>query len=98
VEDDLFVAALFDQFAHVLTAEWRVSAQQSVGDDAEGPQVDWFAMSLLLHDFWGCVAKGASHCGEYFVGVEHFGDAEIGEDQFRVWRARQVEEIFRLKI
>ena len=86
MEDDLCARALLDQILEVLTAEWRVSAEKRVGDNAEGPHVDWLAMALLEHDFWGGVAKGAGHGGEDLVlGVEHLGDTEVGEDEVGLW-------------
>jgi hypothetical protein len=80
VEDDSSVLGLFNQIGQVLAAERRVTAEKSVGDDAEGPHVDGLAMSLLEHDLGCGIAKGASHGFENAVGaVEMLGDSKVGE-------------------
>lgn len=57
VEDDLFVTALFDEIAHGLAAEGRITTEKRVGNDTEGPHVYRLAMAFLFHDFWRSIAK-----------------------------------------
>lgn len=99
VEDNLCAGALLDQVLEVLAAERRVAAEEGVGDDAHGPHVDGLAVALLEHDFWGGVAEGASHGGEDLVlGVEHLGDAKVGEDEVGVGVGGEVEKVLWLEI
>ena len=99
MEDDLGTATLFDQILQVLTAEWRISAEEGVGDDSQGPHVDRLSVALLEHDFWGGVAEGTGHGGEDFIfGVKHLGDTEVGEHEVRLWVGGEVEEILWLEI
>lgn len=81
----LRTAAFLNQIIEVFAAERRVTAEQRVGDDAQRPHVDRFAVAFLKHHFGGGVAEGTGHGGENFVfGVEHFGDTEVSEDEVAV--------------
>lgn len=99
VEHYLSVAALVDQVLEVLRAEWGVTAQKGICDDAHRPHVDGLSVALLQHNFRGGVAERAGHCGEDFVlGVEHLRNAEIGQDQVGVGRLAEVQQVFGLEI
>lgn len=99
MEDNCCIAALFNQVLKALASEGRITAKQSVGNDAEGPHIDRLSVTFLQHHFWSCVAEGSCHCGEDFVlGVQHFCNTEIGENEVGVSIAGEVEEVFRLEI
>lgn len=92
MEDNLRTTTLLDQVLEVLGAEWAITTEKGVSDDSEGPHIDWLAVALLKHDFWGCVAERPSHGGEDLVlCVEHLGDTEVGEDKVGVWVGGEVE-------
>lgn len=99
MKDDLCTRALLDQILKVFGAEWAIAAEKGVGYDAQGPHVDWLAVTLLEHDLWGGVAEGASHGGKDFIlCIEHLRDAEVGEDKVGVRVGSEVEEVLRLEI
>jgi hypothetical protein len=99
VEDDLGVAALVDEVLEILGAEGRVSAEERVGDDAEGPHVDRLSVALLQHHFGRRISKGAGHGGENLVlGVQHLGDAKVGEDEIRVGGLGEIEQVLGFEI
>ena len=99
MKDDLCTGALLDQILKVLGAEWAIAAEKGVSNYAQGPHVDWLAVALLEHDFWGGVAEGASHGGEDFIlCIEHLRDAEVGEDKVGVRIGGEVEKVLRLEI
>lgn len=64
-----------------VTVKGRVTTEEKVGYDAEGPDVDGFAVAGFLEDFGGHVAGGAACCGEDVEGffVYDAGEAEIGD-------------------
>lgn len=99
MKDNLCAGALLDQILEVLGAERAITTEKGISDYAQGPHIDWLAVALLEHDFWGGIAEGAGHGGEYFVlCVEHLGDAKVGEDEVGIWVGGEVEEVLRLEI
>ena len=57
MENDSGVAAFIDEILQVVASERRVSAEESVSDDTEGPHIYWLSVTFLQHDFWCGVAK-----------------------------------------
>lgn len=99
MKDNLCARALLDQILEVLRAERAITTEKGISDYAQGPHIDWLAVALLQHDFWGGIAERAGHGGEDFVlCIEHLGDAKVGEDEVRVWVGGEVEEVLRLEI
>ena len=91
--------ALVDEVGKRFAAEGRVPAQKRVRDHAERPHVDGFAVPLLEHDLGCGVAEGSGHRGEDFVlGIEHLGDAKVGEDEGGVIVVGKIEEILWFEI
>jgi hypothetical protein len=85
VEDHSCIGAFFDKVLEVLTAEGRVSTEESVGDYTKRPHIYSFAVAFLQHNFGCCVAKGASHgCENFVFRVKHFGNSKISQDKIRV--------------
>ena len=80
MEHDLAALAFVNQLPQVLGPERRVSAQESIGNDAHGPHVDRLAMTLALHDFGGSVAERARHSRQNFGAVaEGLGNTKVGQ-------------------
>jgi hypothetical protein len=51
-------------------------------------------MPFLEHNFRGSIAKGAGHRGEDFIfGVEHLGNAKVGENERRISFGCKVEKV-----
>ena len=67
MENDSGIAAFINKILQVLTSERRISAEKSVGDNAKRPHIYWLSVTLLQHDFWGCVSERPSHGCEDFV-------------------------------
>lgn len=92
-------AALVDEILEVLGPEWRVTAQEGVGDDTQGPHIHRLAVALLEHDLGGGIPERASHGGENLVlGAEHLCDAKIGEDEVGIGLFGEVEQVLRFEI
>ena len=57
MENDSGIATFINEILQVLASERRISAEKSVGDNAERPHIYWLSVALLQHDFWGCVSE-----------------------------------------
>ena len=59
IEGDLLVADVLIDPVEVLAVEWRPPTQQLVDDDAEAPDVDLLAVSVVLHELGRHVQRRA---------------------------------------
>lgn len=83
-----------------VAVEGRVAAQQEVGDDADGPDVDGLAVPGFLEDLRRHVARRAAGCRQHveLLFVHDAAEAEVGDQQVGVvfWRAE--EEVFGFEV
>jgi len=66
-----------------VTVERRISAEEEVSDNAQGPDVDGLAMTRFLKDLWGHVAWCSASGGEDMEGffVDDAGEAKICDEE-----------------
>lgn len=92
-------AALVDKILEILGAEWRVTAEEGVGDDAQRPHVHGLSVALLKHHLGGGIAKRPSHGGEDLIlGTEHLCNAKIRQDEVGVRLLGSIEKVLRFEI
>lgn len=99
VEDNRVLSALPDKVLEVLTAERRVTTEQSVSDNTHGPHIHRLSMTFLAHHLGGSITERASHGLERLaLSVEHLGNTEVGQDKVRIGIFAEVKEVLGLEI
>ena len=99
MEDDLLARALLNEILQRLGAEGRVTTEERVGDDAQGPHVNGLSVPLLQHDLGRCVSERASHGGKGLAfAFKPLCNTEVGEYQVRVGVLCQIKQVFGFKI
>lgn len=83
-----------------VAVEGGVAAEQEVGDDANGPEVDGLAVARLLEDLGGHVAGGAAGGGEHveLLLVHDAREAKVGNEQVGVVLGRAEEQVLGLEV
>ena len=83
-----------------VAVEGGVAAQQEVGDDADGPQVDGLAVAGLAEDLGRHVAGGAAGGGQdvELVLVHDAREPEVGDEQVGVVLGRAEQQVLGLEV
>ena len=91
-EEDRLV---LDQLVHLrvilrASVEWWEADNHLIGQDAEGPPIDWECVALLLEDLrcqvLGSTAEGLS----LLITFENFGETEIGQANVSIFSHKDV--------
>ena len=55
----------------VFVVEWQNTTKKQIGDDAEGPVVNLFAVGLLKKNLWGDVGEGTERILASLIGADN---------------------------
>ena len=55
----------------VFVVEWQNTTKKQIGDDAEGPVVNLFAVGLLKKNLWGDVGEGTERILARLIGADN---------------------------
>jgi len=74
-------------FHRGVTVEGRISAEEEVRDNAQGPDVDGLTVTRFLEDFRGHVAWCSASGGEDVEGffIDDAGEAKVCDEEVRVF-------------
>jgi len=88
---------LREEVGIVLVVERGIATQKNVGDDADAPHVDGFAIRLLSQHLGGNVAGSAAR-RRHNAALLHFGKTKVADHDLGIFVLRLIKKILRLQV
>lgn len=64
-------------FLVFFVVKWEYSTQEEVDDNAETPEIDFFAVGFLQQHFWSYITQGTKWVQAAFIWSNNFGKTKI---------------------